>query len=59
MLTPIVVHADHNSLRGYCSRANSAIFCVALRMSASRSLAMPCTFFRHAMSTTIFCVKGA
>ena len=38
--TPIVVHADHKSLGGYRSAANSASFCKALLLSAKPSLAI-------------------
>ena len=54
VFTPMVVHAVHRSLLGYFSRANSASFCTALVLSAIGSLAIFCSFFRHAVSVARF-----
>ena len=59
VFTPMVVHAVHRSLLGYFSRANSASFCTALVLSAIGSLAIFCSFFRHAVSVARFWLKSA
>ena len=53
-----VVHAVQSIFRGYLRLLNSANFWLALSRSAAPSLAIFCTFCRHAISTARFRLKS-